>query len=149
MSEIAPIYAVGGPGVAPVPVPELREVTDAEAARFEELVEVKAPEEAAQAEVQNGLLQPTALDGATPTTLGPRALGDALVDGLIQVKTDYDTRFARISASLAATQGQEISMQQALQIQYELMQVGLSQELTAKMADKTSSGVQTLFRNQG
>jgi hypothetical protein len=65
------------------------------------------------------------------------------------VKTDYDTRFARISASLAATQGQEISMQQALQIQYELMQVGLSQELTAKMADKTSSGVQTLFRNQG
>ena len=65
------------------------------------------------------------------------------------VKNDYDARFAKINASMAANKGEEISMQQALQIQYELMQVGLSQELTAKMADKVSSGVQTLFRNQG
>ena len=50
---------------------------------------------------------------------------------------------------MAATGGKELSMQQALGIQYELMQVGLQQELTAKLADKTSSGVQTLFRNQG
>lgn len=149
MLEINAINAIGGPKVAPIPVPEMREVTDAEAARFEQLVEVKAPAGAEQAEVQSGLLQPSAVDGATPTSLGPRSLGDALVDGIITVKNDYDARFAKINASMAANKGEEISMQQALEIQYELMQVGLSQELTAKMADKVSSGVQTLFRNQG
>jgi len=149
MLEINAINAVGGPTVAPIPVPEMREVTDAEAARFEQLVEVKAPAGAEQAEVQNGLLQPSAVDGTAPAPVGSRSLGDALVDGIIQVKNDYDGRFAKINASMAATNGVEISMQQALQIQYELMQVGLSQELTAKMADKVSSGTQTLFRNQG
>ena len=78
-----------------------------------------------------------------------RSIGDALVDGIIQVKNEYDGSFRRINAMMEASKGEEISMQQALAIQYELMQVGLSQELTAKMADKTSSGVQTLFRNQG
>jgi hypothetical protein len=149
MVEITPINAIGGPTVAPIPVPEMRHVADEEAARFETLVEVKAPNGAEQAEVQSGLLQPRVVDGATPTSLGARSIGDALVDGIVQVKNDYDSRFAKISATMAANEGQEISMQQALQIQYELMQVGLSQELTAKMADKTSSGVQTLFRNQG
>jgi hypothetical protein len=134
--------------MTPVPIPEMREVTDAEAARFEQLVEVNAPENAQQADVQTGLLQPHAIDGAAPNP-GTRSLGDALLDGIVQVKNDYDARFAKMAESMSASKGQDLSMSQALQIQYELMQVGLSQELTAKMADKTSSGVQTLFRNQG
>jgi len=149
MVEITPIDAIRGPLVAPVPEPGLREVTDAEAERFEQLVEIDAKENAAQVDVQSGLLQPQpVVEGADPKA-GPRAIGDALVDGIMSVKNDYDSRFARITESLAASKGQELTMTQALQIQYELMQVGLSQELTAKMADKTSSGVQTLFRNQG
>lgn len=149
MIEISAINAVGGPLVAPVPEPGLREVTDAEAERFEQLVEIDAKDNAAQADVQTGLLQPQpVVDGADPKA-GPRALGEALVDGIMSVKNDYDNRFARIAESLAANKDKDLTMTQALQIQYELMQVGLSQELTAKMADKTSSGVQTLFRNQG
>jgi len=148
MVEINAVNAIGGPSVAPVPVPEMREVTEAEAVRFEKLVEVKAPENAEQADVQTGLLQPHAVDGAAPHPES-RALGEALLDGIVSVKNDYDSRFARMAESMAAAKGQDISMAQALQIQYELMQVGLSQELTAKLADKTSSGVQTLFRNQG
>jgi hypothetical protein len=132
-----------------MPPQEMRRVADAEAERFANLVEIDATEGAERADVPNGLLQPEAADGSAVAPIGERSLGDALVDGFMQVKNDYDSRFARINETMKASEGREISMQQALQIQYELMQVGLSQELTAKLADKTSSGVQTLFRNQG
>ena len=148
MIEITPIAKVGGPLVAPAPAPiEMREVADADAERFEQLVAIDAKEGAATADAQNGLLQPQ-VDGMNPAAQ-TRSVGEALVDGMIEVKNDYDSRFNRIGEMLAATKDKEIGMQQALAIQYELMQVGLAQELTAKLADKTSSGVQTLFRNQG
>jgi hypothetical protein len=145
--EIAPITLAAAQPVVPTPVHELREVADAEAVRFEKLVEIRHTESAEQADVQAGLLKPEGVEGSPPN-LG-QSIGDALVDGIIHVKNEYDGSFRRINELMAATKGEEISMQQALAIQYELMQVGLSQELTAKMADKTSSGVQTLFRNQG
>lgn len=145
--EIAPITLAAAQPVVPTPVHEMREVADAEAARFEELVEIREAEGAEQADVKTGLLKPEGVEGSPPA-IG-RSLGDALVDGIMQVKNEYDGRFRRINEMMEASKGEEISMQQALAIQYELMQVGLSQELTAKMADKTSSGVQTLFRNQG
>jgi len=149
MVEITAITAVGGPSAAPAADPQMRDVTDAEAMRFEQLVEIDAKDAAEQADVQTGLLQPEpVIEGAEPK-VQPRTIGDALVYGIMQVKNDYDGSFARITETLAANKGKEISMQQALQIQYELMQVGPSQELTAKLADKTSSGLQTLFRNQG
>jgi type III secretion system YscI/HrpB-like protein len=35
-----------------------------------------------------------------------------------------------------------------MKLQYDLMQMNLEQELTSKTADKTTQGVQTLFKNQ-
>src|SRR4051794_30288427 len=96
MIEITAINAVGGPSVAPIPTPEMRDVADADAERFEKLVEIDAKDAAERADVQKGLLQPEAVDPAT-AAVGTRSLGDALVDGIVQVKNDYDGRFARIS----------------------------------------------------
>ena len=148
--EVNAVNALGGPATPAVAPPEMRRVGDAEAERFAELVQVQAPGEAGPAEAQHGVLHPEGVEGPA-LNVGPdgRSLGDALVDGIVQVKHDYDASFARINEAMKSTEGREISMAQALNIQYELMQVGLQQELTAKLADKTSSGVQTLFRNQG
>ena len=41
-----------------------------------------------------------------------------------------------------------MSMEEMMQLQFDLMQMNLEQELTGKIADKTSQGVQTLFKNQ-
>jgi hypothetical protein len=44
---------------------------------------------------------------------------------------------------------EEISMGNLFSIQFQLMQLGYMNDLSAKTADKLSQGVQTLFRNQG
>ena len=41
-----------------------------------------------------------------------------------------------------------LSVQDTMRLQYELMQLNMQQELTTKVADKTTQGVQTLFKNQ-
>jgi hypothetical protein len=150
MMTVDAVNGVAGQAIAPPVQPiERRIVDEAEADHFARLVEAREPVDADLADAPHGLLRPEAVEGAVTPTSATRSIGDALVDGIAQVKHDYDASFARINETLLATEGKEISMQQALKIQYELMQVGLQQELTAKLADKTSSGVQTLFRNQG
>lgn len=78
----------------------------------------------------------------------PPTLGDAILDGLEKMKSSHDLRMENIQDRLVRTEGAELSVQDALALQFEVMQLGIEQDLTTKVADKTSQGVQTLFRNQ-
>jgi hypothetical protein len=79
---------------------------------------------------------------------GKPSLGDSILNGIEKLKTNYDVRADRIEQTLINSNG-EMSMEEMMKLQFEVMQMGIEQDITTKMADKTSSGVQTLFRNQG
>jgi hypothetical protein len=84
-----------------------------------------------------------AVDGS-----GLNGLGDAILRGMERIRDARDTQVQKVHA-LMETQGAEpINFKDAVQLQFELVQLGLHTEITTKTADKTSQGVQTLFRNQ-
>ncbi len=78
-----------------------------------------------------------------------QSIGGAFIEGIQDIKNTLDARAERITSQLNALAGSPMSLQDAIRVQYELMQMNMQQELTSKMADKTSQGVQMLFRNQG
>jgi type III secretion system YscI/HrpB-like protein len=78
----------------------------------------------------------------------PRSLGDAILDGLDQMRTRHDMRMENIQDKLTSPEGGELTVQDAMALQFEVMQLGIEHDLTTKVADKTSQGVQTLFHNQ-
>ena len=77
-----------------------------------------------------------------------KSMGDAMLEGLQNLKSSYDKTVNKIETTLIDTDSQELTVQELMKVQMELMQVGLQQDLTTKVADKTSQGIQTLFRNQ-
>jgi type III secretion system YscI/HrpB-like protein len=78
----------------------------------------------------------------------PRSLGDAILDGLDQMRVRHDVRMENIQDKLLSPEGGELTVQDAMALQFEVMQLGIEHELTTKVADKTSQGVQTMFHNQ-
>ncbi|MCA8998284.1 MAG: hypothetical protein KDA80_14895 [Planctomycetaceae bacterium] len=87
-------------------------------------------------------------DAVSETQPSDMSLGDAILQGLEQAKASHDQHMDRIAAELSVDGDQEMTVQDALRLQFEVMQLQLEQEVAAKVADKTSQGVQTLFRNQ-
>ena len=75
-------------------------------------------------------------------------LGEAILDGVEKMKTSHDARADSIQKQLLDTGGKEMSVQDCIKLQFEVMQMSLEQDVTGKIADKTSQGVQTLFKNQ-
>ena len=75
-------------------------------------------------------------------------LGEAILDGVEKMKTSHDARAESIEQRLLDSEGKEMSVQDCIKLQFEVMQMSLEQDVTGKIADKTSQGVQTLFRNQ-
>ena len=76
------------------------------------------------------------------------SLGDAILEGVEKMKSSHDARADRIENQLLKSEGKEMSVQDCIKLQFEVMQMSLEQDVTGKIADKTSQGVQTLFRNQ-
>ena len=74
--------------------------------------------------------------------------GDAILNGIEKLKSGHDVRLERIEQTITESGG-DMSVEQMMKLQFEVMQMGIEQDLTSKMADKSSQGVQTLFRNQG
>lgn len=79
---------------------------------------------------------------------GKPSLGDSILNGIEKLKGNFDVRADRIEQTLVNSGG-DMSMEEMMKLQFEVMQMGIEQDITTKMADKTSSGVQTMFRNQG
>ena len=77
-----------------------------------------------------------------------KTVGDAILQGLEKMRETQDTRIQNIENTLDAAGDKPMNIQDSMKLQYDLMQMNLEQELTSKTADKTTQGVQTLFKNQ-
>lgn len=110
-----------------------------------------------QARFDDAMQQPEQVENAQPKTEATNGdptpeqeatLGDAILNGIEKMKTSHDVRSARIEDQLTNSIGKDLSVQDCMKLQFEVMQMSMEQELTGKIADKTSQGVQTLFKNQ-
>jgi type III secretion system YscI/HrpB-like protein len=84
---------------------------------------------------------------APPVERGP-GLGDLVLAGIDRMSAGYQQRVDAVNATIASGGADGLSSQDIMRLQFELTQMTLMQDLTAKVADKTSQGVQTLFKNQ-
>ncbi len=116
-------------------------------AKFDEAMN-QAPEQAEQSTPQNVDQAQHVNQADCDNSAPPPTLGDAILDGLEQMKHSHDTRAASIEEQFAASGAEPMSVQDCMKLQFEVMQLSLEQDMTGKIADKTSQGVQTLFRNQ-
>ena len=84
-----------------------------------------------------------------PATPGnPPSVGDAVLEGLEKMKTSYDAKVDSVNEQFAGLKEGSLSVQEAIRLQFELTQLSFQTEMTGKVSDKTSQGVQSLFRNQ-
>ncbi|MEM7475302.1 MAG: EscI/YscI/HrpB family type III secretion system inner rod protein [Planctomycetota bacterium] len=74
-----------------------------------------------------------------------QSIGNAMLDGLEKMTSSLDERSLKIHEQLNKVDG-NMSIQECMQLQVELMQLHLEQESIVKIGDKTSQGVQTMFK---
>ena len=83
--------------------------------------------------------------GETTCTVKIAALGDSILQNMEKSRESHETRTKEIEKNL---QSETLSTQDTMRLQHELMQLNLQTEMTTKAGDKSSQGVQTLFKNQ-
>lgn len=136
----------------------VQKVTE-EAAQQETATQPAAPDAGDVARFENAMnAQPdgTAVSGQeavtevkqAPETDQPKGLGDAILEGMEKVKETRDGQVEKIEKIIDKADGETMTMQDALKLQYELMQLNLQQDVTTKAADKSTQGVQSLLKNQ-
>jgi type III secretion system YscI/HrpB-like protein len=119
-------------------------VADAsDVSRFEEAMQSA---QADATETVNASQSSQPVDG--PPQVDDPSLGDAILDGIERMKLERDQSVERINDRLASADGQPLSIEDTMKLQFELMQLNIQQDLTTKVADKSSQGVQQLFKNQ-
>jgi type III secretion system YscI/HrpB-like protein len=137
IQAVEPVSLSVGMGVAPEPIGR-RAVSEQEVVRFESAmdspVELGAP------------VQIHAPDNAVSRA----SLGHVLQNMVQDIRESQAAHVERIKeAVVAAPEGKEpMEIKDLFGLQLELMQLTFQQDLTAKVADRLSQGVQTLFRNQ-
>lgn len=100
------------------------------------------------------LIDPSSKANATgaPTPNTPvvenGGLGNVILDGIEQMSSSYNSRVDAVNSTINGVGEGGMTVQETMKLQLELMQLNLQQDVTAKIADKTSQGVQTLFKNQ-
>ena len=134
---IQPIAAttVNPAGATPAAAPA-RTPNPAEIARFESRMDAQALE------------NPQTANQTPPEIHTPDTLGDVILQGMENLNDSRDVRIQRVTDLVNGMGEKPITIADGMRLQLELMQLNLHHEVTTKTADKTSQGVQTLFRNQ-
>jgi len=106
------------------------------------------------ARFENAMMNPAgdvqALEVRSPEAVAPhQSIGKVLLDMVQEVRESQAGHMDHIQSAVGAPEeGKPMEMRDLFNLQFELMQLTLQQDLTAKVADRLSQGVQTLFRNQ-
>ncbi|MDR2677568.1 MAG: hypothetical protein LBB26_03330 [Puniceicoccales bacterium] len=89
-------------------------------------------------------------EAAEPVDKSSQAQQASLYSKMLSPLYEFRQKFDEIAGGIGSLVNQgNISMADLFSVQFQLMQLGYMNDLSAKTADKLSQGVQTLFRNQG
>lgn len=107
-----------------------------------------------QSHLQSGSAAPVAMETpevavmADPEDGSGKTLGEAILAGLQGISRDYHVGLEKLQVHLDGFGEKPMNVTGMMQLQVDLMTLTMQQDLTAKIADRTSQGLQTLFRNQ-
>lgn len=96
----------------------------------------------------NGQLKEQPSVTETGTGENNAGLGDRILNSVERMKQSQDNRVKEINKLLENPESSEMSTQELMKLQLELVKLTEEREVTAKVADKTGQGVQTLVKNQ-
>jgi type III secretion system YscI/HrpB-like protein len=128
----------------PSPATVTPDPSQADVSQFEQMLNVNEAQGAQGPTTDAGLsTSPT----FTESTLAPNS-GDAILGGLQKMTATYNANAAELQKTIEQTSADPSDMTAMFKIQYQMSTMTLQQDLTAKIADRASQGVQTFFKNQ-
>jgi hypothetical protein len=85
---------------------------------------------------------------ASPTGSADR-LGDEILKSVEQAHHAYEQNLNRINQEVGKPGANPMSIGRLMQLQFDVIKFGINQDLTTKIADKATQGVETVLKNQG
>jgi hypothetical protein len=147
--------AVPGPATATTPsLTTGQQDRTGDQRRFEEVLgrpssEASAPVESiASAEKIAGVHPIVPADMASPTGSVDR-LGDEILKSVEQAHRAYEQNLNRINQEVGKPGANPMSIGRLMHLQFDVIKFGLAQDLTTKIADKATQGIETVLKNQG
>ena len=147
--------SVPGPATATTPGPTTgQQDRTGDQQRFEEILGRPSSE----AGVSTGSIAPDdaiaavhpvgSADMASPTGSTDR-LGDEILKSVDQAHLAYERNLDRINQEVGKPGKDPMSISRLAQLQFDVIKFGLAQDLTTKIADKATQGLETVLKNQG
>jgi hypothetical protein len=147
--------SVPGPATATTPGPTTgQQDSVGDQRRFEEALGRPSPE----ASVSAGSIAPAETiasvhpivspDMASPTG-STDCLGDEILKSVDQAHLAYERNLDRINQDVNKAGADPMSAARLMKLQLDVVKFGLDQDLTAKIADKATQGIETVLKNQG
>jgi hypothetical protein len=122
--------------------------------RFEEALarpnlEPGVPAESAAPDQAITAAQPTDPADMASSTGSMDRLGDEILRSVDQAHRAYEQNLDRINQEIGKSGKDPMSLGQLMHLQFDVIKFGLDQDLTTKIADKTTQGIETVLKDQG
>jgi hypothetical protein len=147
--------SVPGPATATTPGPTTgQQDRMGDQRRFEELLGRPSPEAVVPTESiapDHGLagvhpIVPAEMASPTGST---DCVGDEILKSVEQAHRAYEQNLNRINQEVGKPGADPMSIGRLMQLQFDVIKFGINQDLTTKIADKATQGVETVLKNQG
>lgn len=124
-----------------------REATDKDQAAFNQALDSSSDTQQAVGATNPGANSPVPSSSEANQPTGQPTLGDQILSNIQNVDQDYQNQVKAIDS---ATEASDVGMNPGdlLKMEYEVSQMTVEQQVTSKIGDSASQGVQQLFKNQ-
>ena len=124
-----------------------REPTDKDQAAFNQALDSSSDTQQAVGGTTPGANSPVPSSSEANQPTGKPTLGDQILSNIQNVDQDYQNQVKAIDSATEASYG-GMNPGDLLKMEYEVSQMTVEQEVTSKIGDSASQGVQQLFKNQ-
>jgi type III secretion system YscI/HrpB-like protein len=124
-----------------------REATDKDQAAFNQAMDSSSDTQQAVGGTSPAANSPVPSSSEANQPTGKPTLGDQILSNIQNVNQDYQNQVKAIDS---ATEASDVGMNPGdlLKMEYEVSEMTVEQEVTSKIGDSASQGVQQLFKNQ-
>jgi Type III secretion basal body protein I, YscI, HrpB, PscI len=124
-----------------------REPTDKDQAAFNQALDSSSDTQQAVGGTTPGANSPVSSSSEANQPTGKPTLGDQILSNIQNVNQDYQNQVKAIDS---ATEASDAGMNPGdlLKMEYEVSEMTVEQQVTSKIGDSASQGVQQLFKNQ-
>jgi type III secretion system YscI/HrpB-like protein len=147
--------SVPSPATATTPGPTTgREDLAGDQRRFEEALgrpklEADVPPESIARDDAIAAAHPIDSGDMASSTGSMDRLGDEILRSVEQAHRAYEQNLDKINQEVGKSGKDPMSVGRLMQLQFDVIKFGLNQDLTTKIADKTSQGIETVLKDQG